>query len=503
MQKVGLQQSLTQTTKLSPTQIQVIRMLELPSIELNQRINEELQENPALEEGAEDARVSEMENLDEFDDNYQPDDGYEDGRQRDPLQNEDFNYEQYVSDDETPSYLQQPSYSAADEDRREVPIIGGSSLLEELKSQVYLTKMTKPQRHIAKWVLGNIDDDGYLRRTTEQLVDDIMFQEQITVTDEEMADIVHQIKQFDPPGIASANLQECLVKQLEVKLANEPNQPAVALALDILKDHFEAFSQHHFERIIQRLGCTDEQFQAAVQEIVRLNQKPANAFTGNVYETQRESIFPDFTIEERDDELFVVLNTGDIPELHVSRDYSEMLESYNAMPKTAETREAKAFIKQKIDAANSFIDAIKQRNETLMKTMTAILKAQYDFFLDGEEMSLKPMVLQDIADRTGYDVSTISRVSNSKYVQTRFGIYPLKYFFSESMTNSEGDEVSTRELKKMLQELIDNEDKRNPLTDDQLVTLMKEHGYPIARRTIAKYRDLLGVPVARLRKRKL
>ena len=233
---------------------------------------------------------------------------------------------------------------------------------------------------------------------------------------------------------------------------------------------------------------------------MHLNQKPANAFAGNVYETQRETIIPDFTIEERDDELYVVLNTGDIPELHVSRDYKDMLEEYNNMPKNQESREAKAFIKQKLEAAQSFIDAIQQRNETLMKTMTAILKAQYDFFLDGEETSLKPMVLQDIADRTGFDVSTISRVSNSKYVQTRFGIYPLKYFFSESMTNAEGDEVSTREIKKMLPELIDNEDKRSPLTDEQLVDFMGQHGYPIARRTIAKYRDLLGIPVARMRK---
>ncbi len=498
MQKIGLQQNLTQTTKLSPTQIQVIRMLELPSIELNQRINEELQENPALEEGAERLEDEKLRGLeeDEFDESYMPDDGYSDGRQKDPLQNEDFNYEQYISDDETPSYMLRQQYNPADEDRREVPIIGGSSLIEELKAQVYLTKMTKPQRHVAKWVLGNIDDDGYLRRTTEQLVDDLMFQEQITITDAEMEDIVRQIKQFDPPGIASANLQECLIKQLECK----PQTASVQLAHTILSDHFEAFSKHHFDKIKQRLACTDEDFQAAVQEIVHLNQKPANAFAGNVYETQRETIIPDFTIEERDDELYVVLNTGDIPELHVSRDYKDMLEEYNNMPKNQESREAKAFIKQKLEAAQSFIDAIQQRNETLMKTMTAILKAQYDFFLDGEETSLKPMVLQDIADRTGFDVSTISRVSNSKYVQTRFGIYPLKYFFSESMTNAEGDEVSTREIKKMLQELIDNEDKRSPLTDEQLVEFMGQHGYPIARRTIAKYRDLLGIPVARMRK---
>ena len=501
MQKAGLQQTIAQTTKMTPAQIQVIRMIELPSIELSQRINEELQENPALEEGRDEAAVNEYnDNYDEFDDNYMPDDGYEDGRQRDPLQNEDFNYEQYISDDETPSYMLHQQYSPADEDRREVPIIGGSSLIEELKAQIYLTNMTKPQRHIAKWVLGNIDDDGYLRRTTEQLVDDLMFQEQITVTDEEMESIVQTIKQFDPPGIASANLQECLIKQLEVKLADEPKSESIQLAITILTQHFEHFSKHHFDRIKQRLGCSDEQFQAAVQEIVHLNQKPANALSGSVYDTHKETIIPDFTIEERDNELFVVLNTGDIPELHVSREYSQMLDEYDRMPRTKETREAKAFIKQKMNAARFFIDAIQQRNETLMKTMTAILKVQYDFFLDGEETSLKPMVLQDIADRTGYDVSTISRVSNSKYVETRYGIYPLKYFFSESMTNAEGDEVSTREIKKILQELVDAEDKRNPLTDEQLVEQLSQHGYPIARRTIAKYRDILNIPVARLRK---
>lgn len=499
MQTFGLQQTLTQTTKLSPAQIQLIKMLELPSIELNQRINEELQENPALEEGRdeelENERIRELEE-NEFDDSYMPDDGYDEGRQRDPLQNDEFNYEQYVSDDETPSYMLQPQYSAADDDQREVPIIGGSSLIEELKSQVYLTNMTKPQRHIAKWILGNIDDDGYLRRTTEQLVDDLMFQEQLPVTDEEMASIVQQIKAFDPPGIASYDLQECLLTQLKRK----PQTESVLLAHQILADHFEAFSKHHFDRIKQRLHCTDEQFQAAVQEIVRLNQKPANAFTGSVYESQRESIIPDFTIEERDDELFVVLNTGDIPELHVSREYSQMLTDYSAMKQTPETKQATQFIRSKLDAARWFIDAIKQRNDTLMKTMTAILKIQYDFFLDGEETSLKPMVLQDVADRTGFDVSTISRVSNSKYVGTRFGIYPLKYFFSEKMENADGDEISTREVKKILKEMIDAEDKRSPLTDEQLVEVLKADGYVIARRTVAKYRDQLGYPVARLRK---
>jgi RNA polymerase sigma-54 factor len=497
MQQLGLNQTLTQTTKLSPTQIQMIRMLELPSIELNKRINEELQENPALEEGRDTQSAEAALPEDALDDDYGyggGDEAYDDGH--DPLQNADFNYEQYVSDDETPGYMLHQQYSPADDDRREVPIIGGSSLLEELKAQIYLTKMTKPQRHIAKWVLGNIDDDGYLRRTTEQLVDDLMFQEQLQVSDAEMESIVAQIKQFDPPGIASADLQECLLTQL----ARKPQTEAVQRATTILSRYFEAFSKHHFDHVRQRLHCTEEEFQQAVQEIVRLNQKPANAFTGSVYESQRETIIPDFSIEERDDELYVNLNTGDIPELHVSREYSEMLETYNAMPKTAETREATTFIRNKLNAAQWFIDAIRQRNETLMKTMTAILRFQYEFFLDGEETSLKPMVLQDIADCTGYDVSTISRVSNSKYVETRYGIYPLKYFFSESMTNAEGDEVSTREIKKILGELIAGEDKRQPLTDEQLVSLLTQEGYPIARRTVAKYRDQLGIPVARMRK---
>jgi RNA polymerase sigma-54 factor len=344
--------------------------------------------------------------------------------------------------------------------------------------------------------LGNIDDDGYLRRTVEQLVDDLMFQEQIQITDEEMAAIVNQIKQFDPPGIACADLRECLLTQLQRK----PKTEAVQLAYTILDKYFEAFSKHHYDKIIQRIGCTNEAYQSAVQEIIHLNQKPANAFTGSIYETQQETIIPDFTIEERDGELYVILNTGDIPELHVSREYSEMLTEYTAMPQKPEIKQAAQFIRAKLDSARWFIEAIQQRNETLLKTMTAILKFQYDFFIDGEETSLKPMVLQDIAARTGYDVSTISRVSNSKYVETRYGIYPLKFFFSESITNIDGDEISTREVKKILQEHVNAEDKRNPLNDEQLVDMLRQLGYSIARRTVANYRDMLNIPVARLRK---
>ena len=496
MQKFGLNQTLTQTTKLSPTQIQVIRMLELPSIELSKRINEELQENPALEEGR--LEENETENYTDEYGEYGDEFGNEfDGdHSSNPLQNEDFNYEQYVSDDETPSYMLNSHNNPIDQDRREVPIIGGSSLIEELKSQIYLTKMDKHQRHIAKWVLGNIDDDGYLRRTTEQLVDDLMFQEQLQITDEEMDSIVQQIKQFDPPGIASADLRECLLTQLKRKQQTE----SVQLAYTILNQYFEAFSKHHYDKITQRIGCTNEVFQGAVQEIIHLNQKPANAFVGSVYETQQETIIPDFTIENRNDELFVTLNTGDIPELHISRDYNDMLASYSAMPQKADIKQATQFIRSKIESARGFIDAIRQRNETLITTMSAILKFQYEFFLDGEETSLKPMVLQDIADRTGYDVSTISRVSNSKWVDTPYGIYPLKYFFSEAITNDEGDEVSTREVKKILQELVAAEDKTNPLNDGQLEEALRQKGYIVARRTVAKYRDMLNIPVARLRK---
>lgn len=492
MQSTSLTQQQKLQTKLSPTQIQVIRMLELPSIELGQRINEELQENPALEEG--------KEHEDSPIETETPDNEYDEyGGEDDPLQNEDFNYEQFVSDDETPEYMYRSDNSSWDDDgmAKDIPFTGGTSLLEELKAQIYLTKMTKPQRHIAKWVIGNIDDDGYLRRSVEQLVDDLSFQEGLIVSDEEMADIVQQIKEFDPAGIASANLQECLLTQLRRK----PQDAVTKLAINILEKHFEAFSKHHFNKIVQREGCTEEAFQDAVDEIVHLNQKPANAFTGNVYETHKSSIIPDFIVENRDGELLLTLNTGDIPELHVSKEYSNMLEQYSKGKPTHADKEAVKFIRSKIDAARWFIDAIRQRNETLTRTMTSIMQFQEKWFQEGDEGSLKPMILQDIADRTGYDVSTISRVSNSKYVQTQFGIFPLKYFFSESITNAQGEEISTREIKKILQETVNQEDKSQPMNDDQLVELLATEGYVIARRTVAKYREQLGIPVARLRKR--
>lgn len=488
MTGLSLTQKQTLQTKLSPAQIQVIRLLELPSIELQQRVNEELMENPALEEGR-DPELTAAETENEYD-------GYGEETYENPLQNEDFNYDDYVNDDESPDYMRGSANFI--EETEEIQVSGSTSLLEHLKSQVYLTKMTKPQRHIAKWVLGNIDDDGYLRRTVEQLVDDMAFQEGINIPDAEMADIVAQIKRFDPPGVAAADLHECLLNQLHQK---HPT-PAVNLAIRILEEHFDSFTKRHYDRITQRLSISEEELKEAIDEIVHLNQKPANAFTSNIVESHKATIIPDFVVENRDGELLLTLNTGDIPELHVSREYSDMLNEYSTNRKniTPEKRETIRFIKQKLDSANWFIDAIRQRNETLYRTMTAIMHVQREYFIEGNEAYLKPMILQDIADKTGYDVSTISRVSNSKYVQTEFGIFPLKHFFSEAMVNDQGEDISTREVKKILSHIIKSEDKTSPLNDDQLVEVMAENGYIIARRTVAKYREQLGIPVARLRK---
>ena len=490
MASLSLIQQQKLQTKLTPSQIQMIRMLELPSVELQQRVNEELQENPALEEG-----IDPEENAQQAEQDFE--DGYaaEEEDYINPLQNEDFDYESYINDDDVPDYAVHQSNGVEEHD--DIPVSGGTSFGEYLKSQVYLTKMDKPDRHIAKWVLGNIDDDGYLRRSIEQLVDDLSFQEGLVVSDERMADIVNQIKQFDPPGVASADLQECLITQLKQK---KPTK-AVQNAIRILTFCFDHFSNKRFNRIKERLRLDDQALQEAENEIRHLNQKPANAFTGNVYESQQTTIIPDFYVENRDGELILTLNTGDIPALHVSREYKEMFQTYvGQRRRNKEMANAVRFIKAKLDSAKWFIDAIHQRNDTLQRTMSAIIAAQHDFFMEGDETFLKPMILQDIADKTGLDVSTISRVSNSKYVQTEFGIFPLKYFFSDSIVNAEGEAISTQEIKTVLQEFISGEDKHNPLNDDQLVEVMTAAGYPIARRTIAKYREQMGIPVARLRR---
>lgn len=482
----SLQQQQKLQAKLSPAQIQVMRLLELPSCELQARINEELQDNPALEEGRE-------ENNEDFTPTELQEEEYEN-----PLQNDDFNYDDYVQDDDTADTLSAPLGRTTDTPQEDIPFSVGTSFSEYLKSQIYLTKMDKPDRHIAKFVVGNIDDDGYLRRSPEDLVDDLAFREGIIVSDEKMKDIIEQIKQFDPPGVGARDLQECLLMQLQQK----EQTPAVMLAERVLQQYFDEFSRHHYSRILQRANISESELKAAISEVVHLNPRPGSAWLGTVYDRNQTVVIPDFIVEQEDGELIVSINQGDIPDLRISSEYNEMLNTYTRPEarQTPQARDAARFVKNKIDAAYWFIDAIRQRNETLLNTMGAIVNYQREFFLQGDNVYLRPMVLKDIADRTGYDVSTISRVCSNKYVQTEFGVFPLKFFFSEAMTNSEGEEISTREVKQKLREIVDAEDKSNPITDDELVDTLHRNGYTIARRTVAKYREQMGIPVARLRK---
>ncbi|MBQ7192517.1 MAG: RNA polymerase factor sigma-54 [Paludibacteraceae bacterium] len=490
MQSLGLQQQQKLQQRLSPAQILAVRLLEVPSYELSQRINEELQENPALEEvedGRESARIGEDEYTEQSADEYQ-----------NPLQNEDFDYDAYIQDDEIPDYRLHSTPSGVDDEMTDIPMTAGVSFGEYLKSQVYLTKMDKPHRHIAKFIIGNIDEDGYLRRTAEELSDDLAFREGLNVSEEEITDIIREIQCFDPPGVGAKDLKECLL----IQLRQQPATDVTSLAIRVLETAFDDFSKRHFDKVCVKCGVSEEELKQAVQEITRLNPKPGSAWTGTVYDRHLTTVIPDFIVDTREGELVVTLNTGELPELRINREYSQLIEDYasNTANQTTKMKEAVQFVKQKIDSARWFIDAIEQRNETLLKTMNAIIEKQKDFFLEGDSMYLKPMILQDIADMTGYDVSTISRVSNSKYVQTEFGVFPLKYFFTSGMTTTEGEEVSSREVKQIMQEIIAGEDKSRPLTDEQMVKVLAAYGYQIARRTVVKYREQMGIPVARLRK---
>ena len=480
-----LSQQLKQQLKLSPAQIQAMRLLEVPACELQACINEELQKNPALEEGMDQNAEVELNDTNQQDE------------YTNPLQNDDFNYDDYVQDDD----MHESSLSTGGRPHEDIPFSMGTSFAEYLKSQIYLTKMDKPDRHIAKFVVGNIDEDGYLRRTVEELVDDLSFREGLQVTDEKMFEIVEQVKQFDPDGVGAYDLQECLLIQLRKK---EPTT-AISLAINILENHFDSFSNRKYAKIMQRMDITEEQLKQATAEIIRLNPRPGSAWIGTVVERNQSIIIPDFIIEQEDNDLTITINQGNIPELHISADYQQMLEAYSQpeSQNNAQIREAARFVKTNVENAKYFIDAIRQRNETLMRTIEVLVALQRDFFLQGDSMYLKPLTLKDVADRTGYDVSTISRTFSNKYVKTEFGVFPLKFFFSDKIVNSQGNEISTREIKQKLREVIEQEDKTNPVTDDQLVTIMHESGYPIARRTVAKYREQMNIPVARIRRQLL
>jgi len=485
MLKQQLQQKLQQ--KLSPAQIQVIKLLEIPTLELEERIRQEIEENPALEEGVESTSGD-----DEFQDMDAGDDANDD------FGSADFDMDEYVSDDDIPDYKLNISNSSRDEKQESIPFSAGLTFHEFLVDQLGLVSLSEHQRLLAEYVIGNIDEEGYLRRTPEAMVDDIVFQSGTETTDAEMMKVVEIVRQFDPPGVGATTLQECLLLQLDRKTTN----PETELAKKVIKEYFEEFTKKHYDKILRGLNINDITLKKVVNEIVKLNPKPGNAWGGDLLEQSRSTIIPDFLLENDNGQLIVHLNNSNIPELKVNNTYNEMFKDYSSNKKnqTREMKDAVMFVKQKIDSARWFIDAVKQRQQTLLTTMTSIVEFQREFFIEGDDSFLKPMILKDIADITGYDISTISRVSNSKYIQTEFGVFPVKYFFTEAMMNDSGEEISTREIKMILSECIGNENKRKPLTDEMLVDVLKEKGYIIARRTVAKYREQLNIPVARLRK---
>jgi RNA polymerase sigma-54 factor len=486
MLKQRLQQRLLQ--KLSPQQIQMIKLLEVPTLQMEQRIKKELEENPALEEGPEEDEPlpgeaeaeGEEERVDEKD-----------------KDKDEFTIDDYIDDDDTPDYKLQVNNTSRDDDKRtEIPFAGGSSFQEHLESQLSLRELDDKQKILGEYIIGNIDDDGYLRRELSSIVDDLAFLQNVTTTEKELEEVLSVIQDLEPSGVGARTLQECLMLQLEKK---DHSDPATKLAYSILKDHFEEFSKRHYDKIITRTGISEKELKSIIEEILRLNPKPGGVYS-DPFAKSSQPITPDFILEENDGELDLHLNSRNLPELRLSSAYNEMLREYSRDNNKKEMKDAVQFVKQKIDSARWFIDALKQRQNTLLLTMNAILEYQKEYFIDGDETNLKPMILKDVAEMTGLDISTISRVANSKYIQTHFGIFPLKFFFSEGLQTDSGEEVSTREIKRILQDCIDNEKKRKPLTDERLTIILQEKGYQIARRTVAKYREQLNIPVARLRK---
>ena len=484
MLRQKLQQKLLQ--KLSPQQIQMIKLLEIPSMQLEQRIKAEIEENPALEEGA---LEETMQNENQDDDvTSDPND----------TDKEEFTLEDYMEDDDYPSYKLNSQNYSKDDKREEIPFSVGLSFQDYLENQLGLRKLDEKQHLLALYMLGNIDDDGYLRRKLDNIVDDVAFALNIKTDEIELIGILQIIQELDPPGVGARSLQECLLLQIQARDMDDPN---IKLAHRILSDFFPEFTRKHYDKIIARLNIADEQLKGALDEILHLNPKPGGAYSDPQNKTASH-IIPDFILENNEGDLELALNVKNLPELRVSKTYSTMLQTYqyNRGHNSKSQKEALSFVKQKLDSARWFIDAIRQRQNTLLITMNAIINYQQEYFMTGEETKLRPMILKDIADMTALDVSTISRVANSKYIQTNFGIFPLKYFFSEGMQTESGEEVSTREIKKILQNCVEGEDKRHPLTDDHLAEMLNDKGYHIARRTIAKYREQLNIPVARMRK---
>jgi RNA polymerase sigma-54 factor len=486
MQKLQFTQQLLQ--KLSPQQIQFIKLLQLPTIELESRIEEELEINPALEEGKEfDDEKPDYEDEfsntnDEYDDDYKDSD------------NDDVNLDDYLQHEEYAGYKMADG-GGMDDEERESPLVGSVSMTENLMSQIGFLRLDDDQTVIANQLVGSIENDGYIRRELEMIVNDLAFGQNVMTDVDEVEEILLKIQSFDPPGIGARNLQECLLIQLERRDQLEEHN---VIATQIIEHCFEEFTKKHYDKIQKKFDISDAQLKAAIDVITKLNPKPGST-VGT--EGMAATVIPDFILSNADGILTITLNSRNAPELRVSRDYSEMFQTYDKSDKKdKKLKETVTFVKQKLDAAKWFIDAIRQRQQTLLKNIHAIVDLQKEFFLDGDESKLKPMILKDIAEIIDMDISTVSRVVNSKSIQTEFGVYPLKYFFSESISTDTGEDVSSREVKNELKKLIESEQKRKPLSDDKLVKMLNEKGYNIARRTVAKYREQLQIPVARLRK---
>jgi RNA polymerase sigma-54 factor len=516
MQRLTLNQSLSQ--KLSPQQIQFIKLLQIPTIELQARIQEELDINPALE----DTREEHFESLDtksqkepdsdgndgnddnNFEDNTGEDsnDSYDDFETLDRYDDsprDEINVSEYLHSDETGGYKMQDGGETED---RDMPMSVGTSLLEALETQLGYLRLNEHQHAIGQQLIGSVENDGYIRRDMGAIVNDLAFLQNVETNQKEVELILKKIQKFEPSGIAARNLQECLVLQLQRKLEEEVHTPEecklIDQAIEIIENYFEEFSKKHYIKIEKRLDISEDILKKIIHIITKLNPKPGDNGVG---EARTQYIIPDFVLENTSGKLSVSLNSKNAPELKISRSFAEMLDTYDKSSKKDKSiKETVSFIKQKLDAAKWFIDAIKQRQQTLLRTMQAIANYQYDFFLEGDESKFKPMILKDIADKIGMDISTVSRVANSKTVQTEFGIFPLKYFFSEGIATEAGEDVSSREVKSKLKEFVDNEDKKKPLSDDKLERMLNDSGYLIARRTVAKYREQLGIAVARLRK---
>ncbi len=488
-----LQQKLLQ--KLSPQQILLMKLLQIPSIALEQRIKQEIEENPALDES------SDMDETDEMDQDFnEPIESEEsDGEKEEDFEtknsDDEFDLDDYIDDDEIPSYKLNSNNYSSDDEKREIPLVSGTTFHDLLFDQLGLRYLDETQFQIASYIIGNLDESGYLNREVIAMVDDLAFTQNIQTTKEDILNMLHVIQEFDPPGVGARNLQECLLIQLKKK--EDPGK-SVELAIVIIERYFNEFTKKHYEKILKKAKITQQELKDGIEEILKLNPKPGNSLSDST--KTNHYILPDFIIFNNNGDLELQLNSKNTPELRLNRTYVDMLETYANSKNKSKHKDAITFVKQKIDSAKWFIDAIQQRLNTLQVTMQAIMNYQREYFLTGDETCLRPMILKDIAEIVNLDISTISRVANSKYVQTPFGTFLLKSFFSESMQKESGEEVSTREIKKILSDCVDVEDKNKPMTDELLATILKEKGYNIARRTVAKYREQLKIPVARLRK---